>query len=1092
MGNVPSKESPERGGRMAPHKLSKPRTTNVTAAGLSKHPSRPVDLSKRRSLSNRTWSHPYGASPSSPLPPLPPLPDLGDFDQPEPTGRPEGASRTLSVKSLFRSRSSKEASKRPGRTNSIGAMVPSPSPAPSSRPTRANSMIVVDGAGHYAQTAGWPISGSNLPFNYDPTSYEAKRLSYLMETPIYIEDLSMMSDTQTTGSRRGSHSEANPVYPTTPSIPRASSDVSMYTPMRRRSLLTPGLATRASPTPPVPHKSKHRFSMPPTPSPRDSDDGLEIGMFAMRPSTATHSESVPRAATPTDEGYAQTGAFKLGTLRITNGSPVTSPISNVDSGVHRATESKQGQDYFHQPQISEPAAQPPQPDGIGQSALLTPGYLPQICVSPIRLDEVKLETEELQTTSKTTALEDDLFEVEPDSPRPEVLDVRVDPSAKSHPRPRLAAEKRRSKEIGRSDSGIVASPTSDYSHQSLSKADSGYSSNVSLRSFSKPTAPKKTELCANTPPDTPNKESAILHRPISASPDLVDPSSSREATPPPVPDKDAATKSTDSPGRHKSWSLSRSPFSKRAKNSAPLAINLKSQLSPALASEVSPLSPTTSIISNSGLSISSITRKNGKLHRFLSSGRKSHEAQAPTQAEEAEVPSTPLAETTFADQLGPLPLPRKRWDLRAEPSKETLGTIMSVGSAEYDNSPKAPKAPRDGSVPSTRKPRNDGQCITSSTALQSAAPATEPTVRKSVPIWKSMVTTPLAASISPEPEATPASPTGAPAAGGRLRTSSMSGSGPRKSHVRRRSTTMNAQMEKDLSMRHSGATNMVPPAMPAANEARPVSQVSTVESLGKRIRSPPPVSMRTRNNGDYIKNPIRAQSTPPAAMRQALSRKSSREGIQSFPSTANLGPSIQGVHHGYPPVAEGYRGCAPVSPKMPDLSRQLSVAFSTETGSFRRPNWDLQPDHHNGTRSGTSSVNPSRQNSFTRQTSQPQGHVIARPKLAPLHHRYSYDGYSLQQFQPDEDAVFTEAEQILSRDTGPYPSMVHKDGQEYVTDPWSGRPMPQVLGNQGRYPPYVPRGHFRNRSMGADQHHAPYRVLHSYNSPAYKNAPIWG
>lgn len=901
-----------------------------------------------------------------------------------------------------------------------------------------------------------------------------------------------MSDTQTTGSRRGSHSEANPAYSSTPPLPRASSDVSMYTPMRRRSLLTPGLATRASPTPPVPHKSKHRFSMPPSPSPRDSDDGLEIGMFAMRPSTATHPGSIPRATTPTDEGYAQTGAFKLGTLRITNGSPVTSPASNVESEFHLAAGLKQGQDYFHQPKITE---LPPMTLSLGHATLLTPGYLPQICVSPIRLDDVKLDIEELQTTSKTTALEDDLFEVEPDSPRPEVLDVRVDPSAKSHPCPKLAAEKRRSKEIGRSDSGIVASPASDYSHQSLSKADSGYSSNVSLRSFSKPLTAQKTDRSGkstlDTPPDTPRKESAVLHLPISVSPDLVDPSSSRECTPPPVPEKDVA-----SPGRHKSWSLSRTTFSKRAKNSAPLAINPKSQLSPPHTSEASPLSPTSSVMSNSALSISSITRRNGKLHRFLSSGRKSHEAQAPTQPEETEVPPMPqVAEASFADHVGPLPLSRKRWDLRAEPSKETLGTIMSVGSAEYDHSP---KAPREGSVPSTGKPRNDSQCIASSTALQSAMPATEPTARKSAPIWKSRATsrqssatTPLAASISPEPEAIPGSPKGVPVAGGRLRTSSASGSALRKSHVRQRSATMNAQIEKDLSMWHSVSPNLAPaiPATPAipANEVRPVSQV---ESLNKRIRSPPPVSMRTRNNGDFIKAPVRAQSTPPAAMRQPLSRKSSREGIQSFPSAVNLGPSMQEVAHSFPPVTEGYRGCAPVSPTMPHLSQRLSVAFSTGSGS-RRPNWDVQPDHHNGAHSGTSSVNPSRQNSFTSQTSQP-GHVITRPKLAPLLHRYSYDGYSLQQFQPDEDAVVTETEQVLFRDNGPYPSMVHKDGQEYVTDPWSGRPMPQVLGNQGRYPPYVPRGHFRNQSMGADQHHAPYRVLHSYNSPAYKNAPIWG
>ncbi|KAK8074664.1 hypothetical protein PG997_009327 [Apiospora hydei] len=1070
MGNVPSSESPE-GGRMAPHKLSKPRTTNITTAGLS-NTSRPADLSKRRSLSYRTCSVPYGASPSSspvPMPPMPPLPHAGDFDQTEPAARPEGASRTLSVKSIFRSRSSKGVTKRPGRTNSVGPLMPSPSPVPSTRPTRANSMVV-DGSGHYAQTAGWPTTGASS-FNYDPTSYEAKRLSYLMETPIYIENLSMMSDTQTTGSRRNSHSEANPAYSSTAAMPRASSDMSLYTPMRRRSLLTPGLATRASPTPPVPRKSRNRYSMPSTPSRRDSFDGLEIGMFAMRPSSATQPESIPRAATPSDDEYAQTGAFKLGTLRITNGSPVTSPSSHVEAEFNLASG----------PRIPELGAEPSATEeGSLHATHLTPGYLPQICVSPIRLDEVKMEdVEGLQTTSKTTAVEDDLFEVEPDSPRAEVLDVRVDPSAKSHPRPKLAAGAKHSKDIGRSDSGVVASPTSEYSQQSLSKADSGYSSNVSLRSFSKPLAAKKTELASksalDTPPDTPHKESAILQMPMSASPDLVDSSSSREGTPPLVQEKE---QHKDTPGRHNMWSRGRTAFSKRVKNSAPSAINPHSQISALQAPEPSPLSPTSSIMSKS--SLSSITRRNGKLHRFLSSGRKPHEAQAPSQPEETDVPTASQAvEASFADHVGPLPLPRKRWDLRAEPSKETLGTIMSVGSAEFDHSPT-----------SHREDRWPMYYYERCTAICHGANRSQACTYLEIDDDSSatFVHEPVGNGNVARAGSSRCAPKQVPAVGGRLRTattSSLARSGLRKSHVRQRSSTLNAQIEKDLSMRYSVSSNIA--SNVAANEVPPVSQADIVN---KRIRSPPPVSMRTRNNGDFIKPLTRAQSTPPAAMRQLLSRKPSREGIQSYPSVVSQEPSREAIH-GYPPVAEAYRGCAPVSPTMPHLNRRLSVVVNTESGSFRRPNWDVQPEHHSGTCSGASSVDQSRHNSLTSQTN-PQMRVMARPKLAPLHQRYSYDGYSLQQFHANEDAVLPETEEILIRDNGPYPSMLHKDGQEYVTDPWSGRPMPQVLGNQGRYPPYVPRGHFRNRSMGADQHPAPYRVLHSYNSPAYKNAPIWG
>ena len=920
----------------------------------------------------------------------------------------------------------------------------------------------------------------------------------------------MMSDNQTTGSRRGSHSEANPAYPSDVSIPRASSDISMYTPMRRRSLLTPGLATRSSPIPPVPNKNRARYSMPPTPSPRDSSDGLEIGMLALRPSTATQPASIPRAATPSDEEYAQTGAFKLGTLRITNGGPVASPTSQVEADFPISSGTQQSQGYFQSLHIPKSRTELSRLEEGFVTTHLTPGFLPQISVSPMRLDEMKMDIEELQTTSKTTAMEDDLFEVEQsEEVQVEVLDVRVDPSAKSLQRPKLAAEKRHSKEIGRSDSGIVASPTSDYSQQSLSKADSGYSSNVSLRSFSKAGAAQKKELSTkftlDTPPDTPNKESAILQIPISASPDLTDSSASRGSTPPPVPEKDVPIKSIEKDqskethGRHHVWSLGRTAFTKRVKNLAPPAINPQSQPSPPRPAESSPLSPTGSTMSIS--SLSSITRRNGKLHRFLSSGgRKAQEAQEQglSQSEKTEVSPVPqLLEASFADHVGPLPLPVKRWQIRPEPSKETLGTIMSVGSAEYDQSP---KSPRESIAP---KLRNDGHCIATSAALQSAIPAVsamEPVVRKPVPTWKPMAASrqpssasPLATTMSSEPEVIPSPPTQPSIAGGRARnfsTSSSARNGPRKLHVRQRSNTMNAQIEKDMTMRYSVAAN-IPPTF-ASNEVPPASQA---DILNKRVRSPPPVSMRTRNNGDYIHPPTRTQSTPPAALRQPLSRRPSREAIQSYPSIVKQGslsrqPSGEAIQ-GYPPVAEDYRGCAPVSPTMPHLSHRLSVAFSTESGSFRRPNWDVQPDHHSGTCSGSSSLNPSRQNSFTSQTSQ-QMHAIARPRLAPLHKRYSYDGYSLQHFQADEDIVLAETEQVLVRDNGPYPSMPHKNGHEYVTDPWSGRPMPQVIGDQGRYPPYVPRAHCRNRSLGTDQGQAPYRVLHSYNSPAYKNAPIWG
>ncbi|SPN99739.1 uncharacterized protein DNG_02590 [Cephalotrichum gorgonifer] len=57
---------------------------------------------------------------------------------------------------------------------------------------------------------------------------------------------------------------------------------------------------------------------------------------------------------------------------------------------------------------------------------------------------------------------------------------------------------------------------------------------------------------------------------------------------------------------------------------------------------------------------------------------------------------------------------------------------------------------------------------------------------------------------------------------------------------------------------------------------------------------------------------------------------------------------------------------------------------------------------------------------------------------------------------------------------------------------YGGTPFGPQVG--GWNPPYVPRsGHYRNRSVASQsKSNAPYRVLHSYYSPAYRHAPIWG
>lgn len=152
MGNAPSVvEGPEKGRRTA-QKLTKPRTTNVATAGLldPNHPPNP----RRRFSAARTWSLPYGTEPAPS--PLYPSSDAGTTDQWDDNHDSERIGRSRSVKNIFRSRSSQGRS-RNGDSSQDGHLA---TPAPSTRPSRANSMIV--------GTADHPYYGLGVRPGYVP------------------------------------------------------------------------------------------------------------------------------------------------------------------------------------------------------------------------------------------------------------------------------------------------------------------------------------------------------------------------------------------------------------------------------------------------------------------------------------------------------------------------------------------------------------------------------------------------------------------------------------------------------------------------------------------------------------------------------------------------------------------------------------------------------------------------------------------------------------------------------------------------------------------------------------------------------------
>ena len=166
-------------------------------------------------------------------------------------------------------------------------------------------------------------------WNYDMSSYEAKRLLNLVEEPDF-EQTTVMSDRMKPLSvSEATWKSSNPINipeAASTNISRANSDLSLYTPVRRRSMMqTPGVATRTR-TMPAPPKANFRHSHPPTPSVsrQQSFDSIRSGVISMPP-RMLDPDSMPRVVTPSEAGYQSIGAFKLGSLRIINGE--ASPLS---------------------------------------------------------------------------------------------------------------------------------------------------------------------------------------------------------------------------------------------------------------------------------------------------------------------------------------------------------------------------------------------------------------------------------------------------------------------------------------------------------------------------------------------------------------------------------------------------------------------------------------------------------------------------------------------------------------------------------------------------------------------------------------------
>ena len=755
MGNTQSSETPRRG----PQKLTKPRVGNLGAASTASV----NQQSSKSALNVARFSNSYavGSAPVSTV-------DLSSL------------SRTAANSTLYLARNNdnepvvaRRASR--GDLNPPSSLVRSKS-YDAEAVARRRSQILVNREGaprpNRASTTVGEVNGkpsnverfvpaSEVPLfrnaNISPNRLHGResRGSYRHVTPAYDgqrpphrgdqRDVPQRSYSHKSDASQGAEpaeQSSQPRDAPNGPISRTNSELSMYPPTRRRSLVeTPGVATRSEPVKlQKPTRSKYRKSLPATPSEsgRTSSEFSAPRHLSFPPQPLSPPPPPPRLAadpservvTPCEADYQQLGGMKFGSLRITNGTPTRSPAPpRSGKGSNLAgTDSHPSRDHFDrdapdphsevdashearrqveaaivQPEPENPTASPVfliLNDAAGGIRALeeaavaigsSSGSPDNSSPSPASTSESS-NIPELEITSKHTEHDDELFENEDEEPEyesEEYLHVRSDSNAKSvlTEGSQLDRSQKSLRSVTRSDSGFVSTASSDSARKPLSQADSGYSSNVSLYSLHKSSKYQKADEFASVPsgrpsPDALNRNSSSAVSVNHKQPDLDETHVPQKSSAPVLPSvKGALSSITPRPSLS---SLS------HASIRLPSLKSSKSRLSQSRSRPGSSLSkvrssdeePATGALEHSyeGPHRSTSGRKFDKLHRLLSSSKSKELATsyAPHNIHQV-VPSVPNdVEHRLHEHNGRFPTSPKRLALRAQSSKETLKTIMSV------------------------------------------------------------------------------------------------------------------------------------------------------------------------------------------------------------------------------------------------------------------------------------------------------------------------------------------------------------------------------------------------------------------------------
>ncbi|KAM0561208.1 hypothetical protein ACHAPJ_003713 [Fusarium lateritium] len=959
--------------------------------------------------------------------------------------------------------------------------------------SRTNSIGQDNGYRTLTRAESMPVAVRRGSTGYDTRAAEAKKLlngkQKLPSEPVITKSNNIHSekgqdvtdDTSNTNQSAGS------------SISRTNSDVSLYMPMRRRSVVkTPGVATRAHHSnPPVSAKSSFRKSLPPTPSQsRHNSIESSIARRMSMPTTIPSQVQFPdRAATPVEADYKQLGGMKFGSLRITNGAPVTSPVPEDD--------------------VKE--------QGASESELVVPRgeYFDEQASNPLSLMNVKsqkADANEPMTTRQqvTTQVPSSVAEQSSDADRSragdgemsengnavsfpvaEVLDVREDANAKPSPKNmHLELENKMLKGLTRSDSGFIPGPSSESTQQTASRVDSGYSSNVSLRSLPSlrsgvtdkntmasekfdvditgmysPSDSNSTRTSSLVPSQTRNRLPIHLEVPLSSTDDDTSTCPTTPASP-----------------------TSR-PFSPFARGSRMRLSSLKSNKSfePRVSNATSmPIVVTDGDVKEQ-LATPTVGRGGSKIYRFLNGSRKKELSKKGAFIVERVVPASPPGPRSG---LGvDLQSNSQQPTLRKEPSKDTLHTILSVGSQDAAGGTRRVKedATKSAKKPTTKKMsrrQSWRQSIAQMFGTRSAD--TSPTLN-SEPEPEPAQRRPSTAMELGTPSNTTPSPRAVSSRASRpMPRKAASSSGSLASPTRKNANKPGVQARRDKPELAHLRTNVSAPNLTASRRLS-LSPAQAEMEQALRARASPPVSMQTRST----KTPRGKSQGHSRSMTPSFPINSSRPNVNrrlSLPQDLGRStPHSRQISHNYSTSRDSTRGMA-MSPT-PAMGAQQVYAVQqpgalsySSTGTqqigpvvsqsrhHRRVSAPVQPRQSSNvprSRSSTTTLLQLQQQHMQQQQQQ-QFQAQQRPQSS-LQAWAPVDMYTLnQQLQQN----YMMQNQALVYGT---PNMIQQYPNIYLTGP---------------LPTHATHG--RQSSQGAMYvQDPPFRVLHSYNSPAYRGAPIW-